>query len=141
MIKHLSELTYDGGSDIGNLEFPSGCDKILWFTDGFSTLSEDVPTKLPNAPVLVFVDAPKVNAKTLKFVSNKTGGQYFNLLETESDSDIVSAATGSSNFKFLFTEYDKSEIVDVFPESSAAVQKGIPFSFISAVRLKLLYRR
>jgi hypothetical protein len=49
-----------------------------------STLSADIPSKLPTgSPIFVLESSAKANIKTLKFIANKTGGQFFNLLELE----------------------------------------------------------
>lgn len=76
------------------MNFCSGCEKILWVTDGYGTLSEDLPINIPVQPVYVLVPSAKANLKTLKYVANKTGGKLFELTQLD--------VSNPQNFNFRY---------------------------------------
>ena len=95
------------------MPFPeSKYSKALLFTDGFSTLSNDIPRIIPSYPVYSFISSPVNNFKNLDFFSAKTGGQCFKL---KSNQDEIVNALNVEKFGYLNTVYKEGEVVDVLP--------------------------
>jgi hypothetical protein len=125
VIKFLNEVQYDGGTDLENLKFPQEkYENVLFFTDGFSTLSGDIPREIPPFPVFSIINTPVNNMKYLQFFSAKTGGQCFNLLQQSVD-QVEVQLDNSQKFSFLNASFEEGKIIEVLPSNPVALTSGL----------------
>ncbi|WP_326982284.1 VIT domain-containing protein [Chryseobacterium sp. MYb264] len=112
---YLSQVTYDGGTDFGQLKSVKERE-ILFFTDGLSSFGD---LKMNwRQPVYTISASNNANFNQLKFISNKTGGEFLNLNENEPRKEVRKLLF--QPFKFLGIE-DNAEITEVYPSLSQTV--------------------
>lgn len=117
------EIQYDGGTDLSiiSVKKNEGFDFMLFFSDGLSTLGNvtnsnnahrnlgrEVPKKL-GVPIYTFSSDAAANFTTLKILARNSGGEFFNLNEQFSASEIVSRI-GSPAYGFINAVYKDKEI-------------------------------
>jgi len=117
----IEQVVYDGGTDLKNLNFPDGYTHYLLCTDGFSTLSPDLPACLPSAPVHVLIGAVKCNMRTMRVLAESTGGSCFQLHSLGDTRTVVQQLVHESKFKFLYASYD-SNVLETFPDHPVATE-------------------
>ncbi|MDQ0595568.1 Ca-activated chloride channel family protein [Chryseobacterium ginsenosidimutans] len=106
---YLSQTIYDGGTDFGQLKSLRE-DEILFFTDGLSSFGE---LKLGwNKPTYTISSSNNVNFNQLKFISNKTGGEFLNLNENDPKKEVSKLLF--QPLKFLGIE-DNSSLSETYP--------------------------
>jgi hypothetical protein len=118
LVEYLTKVHYDGGTDLENLVFPQEkYEKAFLFTDGFSTLSNDLPLHTPSYPVFPIINTPVNNLKYLQFFSTKTGGFCLNLLQLKDDEQVVKQVYNSDKYSFLKATFDEGKIAEVLPSN------------------------
>lgn len=133
LIKHLSSLQYDGGTNLSSLKMEKNridlgagawrdrpTDYSFWlvFTDGLSDLFADraVSAKLP---VYAVSDDARSNHELLEALAQSSGGEYLNLQRLSVDQ--AAAAVGDAPYSFLSAEFDPAKIAEVYPRTPRAV--------------------
>lgn len=106
---YLSQVVYDGGTDLGQLKALKE-DEVLFFTDGLSSFG-DLNLTLKK-PVYTISSSNAVNFNQLKFISNKTGGEFLNLNENEPAKEVRKLLY--QPLKFMGTE-NNSSLTEVYP--------------------------
>jgi hypothetical protein len=121
--KHLTELEYDGGTQLGKLDLTNyNCDEFLLFSDGISNFgSEEV--KLGNIPVTTLCSSQSADHSQLKFISQKTGGEFINLLTCTNEEAITALST--QPYHFISAQFDKSTIGSFCPSLPQTVNKDL----------------
>lgn len=121
---YLSQTTYDGGTDFGQLEKLKE-DEIFFFTDGLSSFGE---IKLVwNKPTSTISSSNNVNFGQLKFISSKTGGEFLNLNENNPQKEVRKLLF--QPLKFLGIE--KNDLVsEVYPSFTQTVSEDFVLSGI-----------
>ncbi|MCS3868289.1 hypothetical protein J3D55_001205 [Chryseobacterium ginsenosidimutans] len=114
---YLSQTTYDGGTDFGQLKSVRE-DEILFFTDGLSSFGA---LKLGwNKPTYTISSSNNVNFNQLKFISNKTGGEFLNLNENDPKKEVKKLL--SQPLKFLGIENNDS-LSEVYPSLTQTISQ------------------
>lgn len=122
--KYLSQTIYDGGTDFGQLKKIKE-DELFFFTDGLSSFGE---LKLIwNKPTYTISSSNNVNFGQLKFISNKTGGEFLNLNESNPQKEVRKLLF--QPLKFLGVE--KNDFVsEVYPSFTQTVSEDFVLSGI-----------
>jgi Ca-activated chloride channel family protein len=114
---YLSQTTYDGGTDFGQMKSLRE-DEILFFTDGLSSFGE---LKLGwNKPTYTISSSNNVNFNQLKFISDKTGGEFLNLNENDPKKEVKKLL--SQPLKFLGIENNAS-LSEVYPSLTQTISQ------------------
>ncbi|WP_415325590.1 VIT domain-containing protein [Chryseobacterium sp. MMS23-Vi53] len=135
---YLSQITYDGGTDFGQLKSLRD-DEILFFTDGLSSFGE---LKMAwNKPTYTISSSNNVNFNQLKFISNKTGGEFLNLNENDPKKEVQKLLF--QPLKFLGIE-NNSSLTEVFPSLTQTISDDFVLTGIlkgnqTAVKAKFGY--
>jgi Ca-activated chloride channel family protein len=111
---YLSQITYDGGTDLSQLKQIKE-DEILFFTDGMSSFGD---LNLPwTIPVYSIAASNKVNFNQLKFISTKTGGEFLNLNENDPEKEIRKILYQPLKFLGVESNGSLSEVFPALPQS------------------------
>ncbi|SEW49353.1 hypothetical protein SAMN05421841_4139 [Chryseobacterium wanjuense] len=135
---YLSQVTYDGGTDFGQLESLKD-DEILFFTDGLSSFGE---LKLRwEQPVYTISSSNNVNFNQLKYISNKTGGEFLNINENDPKKEVRKLLY--QPLKFLGIESNAS-LSEVYPSLAQTISQDFVLAGIlkgnqTAVKVKFGY--
>lgn len=135
---YLSQVTYDGGTDFGQLESLKD-DEILFFTDGLLSFGE---LKLRwEQPVYTISSSNNVNFNQLKYISNKTGGEFLNINENDPKKEVRKLLY--QPLKFLGIESNAS-LSEVYPSLAQTISQDFVLAGIlkgnqTAVKVKFGY--
>lgn len=135
---YLLQVTYDGGTDFGVLQPVKG-DEVLFFTDGLASFGD---LKLSwKQPVYTISSSNTANFNRLKFISNKTGGEFLNLNENDPDKEVRKLLF--QPLKFLGMESNPS-VDEVYPSLKQTIAQDFVLTGIlkgnqAAVKLKFGY--
>ncbi|MFC1766122.1 VIT domain-containing protein [Planctomycetota bacterium] len=114
LIEHLSQIAYDGGTQMGTL-IPQGLaesDFYLMFTDGLSTFGQEEPTLL-DKPLYILSADPSSNHAFLRYLAVQSGGDYIHLNRVEKDEAVDSV--GQVAFSFLTVSGQGVRDADIYP--------------------------
>ncbi|MET3538749.1 VIT domain-containing protein [Chryseobacterium limigenitum] len=114
---YLSQVTYDGGTDFGQLKSVKE-DEVLFFTDGLSSFG-DLKMAI-NRPVYTISSSGNANFNQLKFISNKTGGEFLNLSENDAKKEVRKLLYQA--LKFIGIE-NNSSLTEVYPSLSQTISQ------------------
>lgn len=114
---YLLKTTYDGGTDFGKLE-PLREDEILFFTDGLSSFGD--LKMIWTKPVYTISSSNAANFNQLKFISNKTGGEFLNLNENDPKKEVRKLLF--QPLKFLGVE-NNSQLSEVYPSLTQTISE------------------
>ena len=130
LIAALQEVDYDGGTQIGALRpLKSEPDLYILCSDGLSNFGKEIPKSF-EAPIYSIGSSTSTNHAFLRFLSQRSGGAYFNLSTTESRKIINSI--GEAPFSYLKTEIVAGDIDGIYP----SIPQPISADFVLAGRLK-----
>ncbi|WP_374460068.1 VIT domain-containing protein [Chryseobacterium taeanense] len=134
----LSHVTYDGGTDFGQLK-PLKEDEILFFTDGFSSFGELKLNWI--RPVYTISSSPHTNFEQLKYISNKTHGEFLNLNENDPKKEVRKLLFQPLKFLGIESNSSVSEVYPSIPEtiSQDFMLTGIIKRNQTSVKLKFGY--
>jgi hypothetical protein len=126
--KHITELEYDGGTQMGTLDLTRyNCDEFLLFSDGISNFgSEDV--LLGNIPVITLSSSQSADHSRLKYIAQKTGGEFINLLTKTTDESV--AALSTQSYRFISAQFDGKSVHALCPSMPTVVSKDLAVSGI-----------
>ncbi len=122
----LEKTRYDGGTRFSQLNF-SGQDEYLFFTDGLSSLSENLLPKTKK-PIYSITSSVSADFAFLNFSSTKTGGNFINL--NQINAEIALDKLTNTNLKFLGIK-ENLTVTDLFPMEGTSVSGNFSFSGIS----------
>jgi len=128
----LEKVDYDGGTQMGIIGPRKGEDRPAFyflFTDGLSNFGKEEPAAF-KAPVYAFSADATANHPFLRYLAQRSGGEYFNLSRL-ADPDVL-ARIGDVRFSFVEASVIEGEVEDLLPASSQPVQGD----FFLAGRLK-----
>ncbi|MCX8531895.1 VIT domain-containing protein [Chryseobacterium luquanense] len=121
---YLSKTIYDGGTDFGQLKKIKE-DEIFFFTDGLSSFGE--LELVWNKPTYTISSSNNANFGQLKFISNKTGGEFLNLNENNPQKEARKLLF--QPLKFLGIEKNTS-LLEVYPSFTQTVSEDFVLSGI-----------
>ncbi|WP_312902170.1 VIT domain-containing protein [Chryseobacterium taichungense] len=114
---YLSKVSYDGGTDFGELKQLQE-DEILFFTDGISSFGE--MKMIWNKPTYTISSSNTANFNQLKYISNKTNGEFLNLNENDPKKEVRKLLF--QPLKFLGIE-NNSSVSEVYPSMSETISQ------------------
>lgn len=122
----LEKTKYDGGTRFSQLNF-TGQDEYLFFTDGLSSLSENL---LPKTKKTIYTITSSVSADFafLNYSAMQTGGNFINL--NQINTEIALDKLTNTNLKFLGIK-ENLTVTDLFPIEGTSVSGNFSFSGIS----------
>ncbi|MCC9017327.1 VIT domain-containing protein [Flavobacterium lipolyticum] len=122
----LENTKYDGGTRFSQISFENQ-DEFLFFTDGLSSLSENLLPKTKK-PVYIISSSVSSDFAFLNFSSMKTGGNFINLNQINAEAALDKLV--NTNLKFLGIK-ENLTVTDVFPIEGTSVSGNFSFSGIS----------
>ena len=130
LIHALQAVDYDGGTQMGALEpLKSEPDLYILCSDGLSNFGKETP-KAFGAPIYAICSSTSTNHAFLQFLSQRSGGAYFNVNTT--DVRKIANSIGEAPFSYLKTEILAGEIDGIYP----SLPQPISGDFVLAGRLK-----
>lgn len=129
LISALEAVDYDGGTQIGALEpLKSAPDLYILCSDGLSNFGKETPRTF-GAPIYAIGSSASTNHAFLRFLSQRSGGAYFNLNTT--DVRKIVNSIGQAPFSYLKTEILVGDIDGIYP----SLPQPISGDFVLAGRL------
>jgi TonB-dependent SusC/RagA subfamily outer membrane receptor len=122
----LENTKYDGGTRFSQLNF-EGQDEYLFFTDGLSSLSENVLPKTKK-PIYTITSSVSTDFSFLNFSAMQTGGNFINLNQVNQKNALDKLV--NTNLKFLGIK-ENYTVTDLFPMEETSVSGSFSFSGIS----------
>jgi len=122
----LQNTKYDGGTRFSQLNF-TGHDEYLFFSDGLSSLSENMLPKTKK-PVYTITSSASADFAFLNFSSIQTGGNFINLNQLNIENALDKLV--NNNLKFLGIK-ENFTVTDLFPLEGTSVSGSFSFSGIS----------
>ncbi len=117
LLAHLSDLPYDGGTDLRALAAaPPDADAHLLVSDGLSTMGPGEVPALPR-PVFAVSAAAEVNGPLLRDLARRSGGAWLPLASMSDEE--AAAAVARPVFRFLGVKTAEGEVADVLPPPGA----------------------
>lgn len=126
----LKNMVYDGGTSFGCLDFSKfASDEILLFSDGLTSFGHSEP-KFSHTPVYTFNSNSVANTSFLRYISQLSGGVFFDL-NTQSPNDILVKLT-NSNYHFISAQIKDGQVSHIYP--SAPCQFNNTFSLVGKIK-------
>ncbi|MCM0665915.1 VIT domain-containing protein [Flavobacterium tyrosinilyticum] len=122
----LEKTKYDGGTRFSQISFENQ-DEYLFFSDGLSSLSENLLPKTKK-PVYTITSSVSADFAFLNFSSMKTGGNFINLNQINAETALDKLT--NTNLKFLGIK-ENLTVTDLFPMEGTSVSGNFSFSGIS----------
>lgn len=122
----LENTKYDGGTRFSQLNFMNN-DEYLFFSDGLSSLSENVLPKTKK-PIYTITSSVSADFSFLNYSAMQTGGNFINLNQVNQDNALDKLT--NSNLKFLGIK-ENYTVTDLFPMEGTSVSGSFSFSGIS----------
>ncbi|KAF2335769.1 TonB-dependent receptor [Flavobacterium daemonense] len=122
----LENTKYDGGTRYSQISFENQ-DEFLFFSDGLSSLSENLLPKT-RKPLYTITSSVSADFAFLNFSSTKTGGNFINLNQVNSETALDKLT--NSSLKFLGIK-ENLTVTDLFPMEGTSVSGNFSFSGIS----------
>lgn len=122
--EYLQNQPFDGATNLGSLDLRHyRSDEILLFSDGTGNFGGKEIT-LGNAPVYAVNSSPDAEYSYLRYISQKTGGAFINLLSSETD-DALELLTSRQLTLISATSTGAADIVPSVPTPIPAGGIGI----------------
>lgn len=122
----LENAKYDGGTRFSQINFENQ-DEYLFFSDGLSSLSENVLPKTKK-PIYTVTSSVSADFAFLNYASMQTGGNLINLNQINAETALDKLA--NLNLKFLGIK-ENLTVTDLFPMEGTSVSGNFSFSGIS----------
>ena len=121
LLQALAELPYDGATRIGALALAGDYEACLLFSDGLSTLGDELPT-LCDAPTYVISSGATVNAPLLRHLAERGGGAWIDLERVHPAE--AAAQIGVEGLSLLGADFDPAAVTDLLPAGRRVVEDG-----------------
>jgi len=122
----LQNTKYDGGTRFSQINF-AGHDEYLFFSDGLSSLSENMLLKTKK-PIYTITSSASADFAFLNFSAMQTGGNFINLNQLNVENALDKLV--NNNLKFLGIK-ENFTVTDLFPLEGSSVSGSFSFSGIS----------
>jgi hypothetical protein len=124
----IKALPLDGGTQLGCLQLSKyQCDEFILCSDGIGNFGEK-EIKLSDKPVYILSSSQTADHSYLKYVAQKTGGQFINLLNMTDDK--AANALINSTYSFISAVYSPGLIAETYPSISTPIRSSFTFSGI-----------
>ncbi len=131
--KQIEALNYDGGTQLGVLDFTKiEADEILFSSDGLSNLGKlsanisQANGELMKTPIHTISSLRNAEFAYLRHLAEATGGYFLNLNQVSAQSAMK--LLESEPYRFLSATYESGEIAEVFPSEPVAVNGNFAIS-------------
>lgn len=132
LIGALSNTIYDGGTGYRSLQLQDlTYDQLLFFTDGIPNLDKGIELQ-GNSPIYAITSAKSNDSGYLKYLSEKSGGSFINLLRSTSDEALESLT--NVKYQYLGASFEQKKIHEVYPPGPVTLRKNEPFSIAGRIR-------
>lgn len=146
LIGALKALDYDGGTDLGSLDFPAQAqgedyDFHLLFSDGMGNVGER-PKHKTSVPLFTVGSSSAANHLMLRDLSEGSGGAHLNLSSMTIPDAL--ALVGPEPYAFLGVDVVSGDVTDIYPRRKAPVSRRFNVSGrlgSDQAEVKLLYGR
>lgn len=126
----LRDLPFDGGTQLGALDMGKyRCDEFVLCTDGISNFG-NADITLSSTPVLTLNSAQSAEHSYLRYIAQKTGGQYVNLVE-QTDDEALYGMTHQT-LSFVSAQFSEGGADELYPSMSTPIHKA--FSIAGKLR-------
>ena len=122
----LENTKYDGGTRFSQINFTNN-DEYLFFSDGLSSLSDNVLPKTKK-PLYTITSSVSADFAFLNYSAMQTGGNFINLNQVNQENALDKLV--NTNLKFLGIK-ENYTVTDVFPIEGTSVSGSFSFSGIS----------
>ena len=122
----LQNAKYDGGTRFSQINF-IGHDEYLFFSDGLSSLSENLLPKTKK-PVYTITSSASADFAFLNFSSMQTGGNFINLNQLNIENALDKLVNNNLNFLGIKENFT---VTDLFPLEGTSVSGSFSFSGVS----------
>ncbi|WP_166924691.1 VIT domain-containing protein [Flavobacterium poyangense] len=122
----LQNTKYDGGTRFSKVNFANQ-DEFLFFSDGLSSLSENVLPKT-NKPIYAITSSVSADFTFLNYASMQSGGSFINLNQLNSVTALEKLT--HTTLKFLGIK-ENGMVTDLYPRKGASVSGNFSFAGIS----------
>lgn len=126
--KDLTEIIYDGASDLYSLGQLPAAGEYLLFSDGLSSLGDPAKLRFPDKPVYTICAAASADYSFLKLMAGRSGGTFINLNELDSSAAVKYLTTEPLQFLGI---RPNPLVTAVYPQTATPVINGITVSGIS----------
>lgn len=122
----LENTKYDGGTRFSQINFTNN-DEYLLFSDGLSSLSENVLPKTKKS-IYTITSSASADFAFLNYTAMQTGGNFINL--NQISPEIALDKLANTNLKFLGIK-ENLTVTDLFPIEGTTVSGNFSFAGIS----------
>ncbi|MBZ4037197.1 carboxypeptidase-like regulatory domain-containing protein [Flavobacterium sp. 17A] len=122
----LEKTRYDGGTRFSQINFENQ-DEYLFFSDGLSSLSENILLKTKK-PIYAITSSVSADFAFLNFSATKTGGNFINLNQANAQTALDKLT--NTSLKFLGIK-ENLTLTDLFPMEGTSTSGNFSFSGIS----------
>ncbi|KQO30048.1 TonB-dependent receptor [Flavobacterium sp. Leaf82] len=122
----LENTKYDGGTRFSQINLINN-DEYLFFSDGLSSLSENVLPKTKK-PIYTITSSVSADFSFLNYSAMQTGGNFINLNQVNQENALDELV--NSSLKFLGIK-ENFTVTDLFPIEGTSVSGSFSFSGIS----------
>jgi Vault protein inter-alpha-trypsin domain/Uncharacterized protein conserved in bacteria (DUF2135) len=127
LVTTLEKMIYDGATNLSLLQWKVQADEHLLFSDGLNTYGNFLQVQFPAQSLHTITASPTANFTNLKFMADKTGGQFINLNALTVANAIKNMSQQQLRLVNVSTE---SAVSEVYP-SFAAVKGNMAITGIS----------
>lgn len=123
ILEFIQSFDFDGGTQLGLIDlsaFPS--QEAVLFSDGISNFGAS-KIKLGHQAVHCITSTNSSDYSYLKYLSNETGGHFFNA-NTSTKEDIISRLT-SEPYRLISVQTKSGGIQDVYPQNQLLSESGL----------------
>jgi len=127
LVKFIKNTIYDGGTQLGVINTKktlNACSEALIFTDGISNFGKENP--ILSIPTYFINSKVTAEHSHMKFLSNKSGGSYINLQNTNISNALNIIKT--QEFQFINASYQKKDIIEIWPNTPLKVKNNGSFT-------------
>lgn len=121
MLKKLLSLSYDGGTQLGELDLSQyDYEEVLLFSDGLTTMGNS-EIQLGSSPVYVLNSAPEADISYLKYIAEVSGGEYISC-QSKGIREILHRLQTQS-FQFLSAQALSGSTDEMYPSLAQRVDQ------------------
>ncbi len=135
LVAVLEKIVYDGATNLSLLQWKVQADEHLLFSDGLNTYGNFMQIQFPSQALHTITASPTANFSNLKFMADKTGGQYINLNALT----VVNAVKNMSLQQLrLINVSTEAAVSEVYPSFAAVKGNMAVTGMITAPQTKIV---
>lgn len=129
LINTLKSVSYDGGTNLGSIDFKNiQSEEILFFTDGVSNFGEETTYNF-HRPVTAINSSNIADHNLMEFFAASSNGVYIDAFSiSEEDAHVMLT---HEQKRFIRAEYNKENIKEFYPKTGQAITNQFSCSGIA----------